>query len=58
VPRTLNFERPDAGIESHLPRSDDRFSMAALSERDRKESNNELRTILLSHLTWEEGRDC
>jgi hypothetical protein len=25
--------------------------MAALSERDRKESNNELRTILLSHLT-------
>ena len=34
-----------------MPGSDNRFSVAALSERDRKESNGELRTVLLSHLT-------
>ena len=34
-----------------MPGPEDRFSSAALSERDRKESNGELRTVLLSNVT-------
>jgi ubiquinone/menaquinone biosynthesis C-methylase UbiE len=39
-----------------LPGSDGRLSIATLSERDKKESNGELRSVVLSHLT-EDSRD-
>jgi ubiquinone/menaquinone biosynthesis C-methylase UbiE len=39
-----------------LPGSDGRLSVAALSERDKEESNGELRSVVLSHLT-EDSRD-
>jgi ubiquinone/menaquinone biosynthesis C-methylase UbiE len=35
---------------------DDRLSVAALSERDKRESNGELRSVVLNHLT-EDSRD-
>lgn len=39
-----------------LPGSDGRLSIAALSEQDKKESNGELRSVVLNHLT-EDSRD-
>jgi SAM-dependent methyltransferase len=41
---------------TRLPRSGGPLSIAALSERDKKESNGELRSVVLNHLT-EDSRD-